>query len=259
MENLILIATLFTLMVVERVPFLRFSRSRLFRPLFVTDIFYFLTGGVALGLLLRAQAIHWVDAAGILPLASFALPFPLVVVFAIVLYDCGAYISHLLLHRFDVLWELHKVHHSSRMLDWLATFRAHALEHALRHLASPVFLILLGFPLKAVGIAGAVHSAWAAFVHANVRLNLSVLELLFITPHLHRLHHASGTSERNLGTIFSLWDRLRGTLVTAVSTLPEPIGVPGEIDTYPQDWFSQFVEPLRRICPQTLSYRSAEK
>lgn len=247
MESLVLIVTLLTLSVVERTPLFRFTRSSFFRPFFATDVTYLLTGGVVLGLVLRNQAAHWVGTAQGPVLEFEVIPRPLLVVIAIVLYDLGAYASHLFLHRFPLLWELHKVHHSSRTLDWLATFRAHIVEHALRHLLSPVLLILLGVPIEVVGIAGAVYAAWAAVNHANVGVNLRFLEALFITPRLHRLHHVPDTSERNLGTIFSLWDRLRGTLLTVATARQEPLGVPGEVETYPQSWLPQFVEPPRRL------------
>jgi lathosterol oxidase len=247
MESLALLATLLALSVVERTPLFRFTRSFFFRPFFATDVTYLLTGGVVLGLMLRNQAAQWVDATPGAGLEFDTIPRPLLVVIAIVFYDLGAYASHLLLHRFPMLWALHKVHHSSRALDWLATFRAHIMEHALRHLASPVLLILLGIPIEVVGIAGAVYTAWAAINHANVRVNLWFLEALFITPRLHRLHHVPDTSERNLGTIFSLWDRLRGTLLTTATARQELLGVPGEVETYPQSWLLQLVEPPRRL------------
>lgn len=245
METLIQIAAVVTLVAVERVPALRFERLRFFRPFVATDVVYLVTGGIGLGFVLRAQASHW-SALGRPTVQSSPIPFPLLVVLATVLYDLGNYISHVLCHRIDALWMLHKVHHSSRRLDWLATFRGHILEHTLRHLASAVLLILLGFPIAAVGIAGAIYAAWAAFGHANVRLNLRFLEPVLITPRLHRLHHVADTGERNLGTIFSLWDRLRGNLISDAAARLEPIGVPNEIETYPQSWLPQLVEPLRR-------------
>ena len=164
---------------------------------------------------------------------------------AVVLYDFGGYASHRLLHRFEWAWRVHKVHHSSRSLDWLATFRAHVLEHTLRHLASPVVLILLGFPAFAVAIAGVVYASFAAAGHSNLRVDLSSLEPLFVTPRLHRLHHVPATSEKNFGTIFSLWDRLARTLVTSERGGLEPLGVAGEVETYPQTWWRQLVEPFR--------------
>lgn len=244
MENLLLIITLAALVGVERVPSLRFTQARVLRPFFATDLLYFGTG-VALAFAMRDHATRWVGHMGMPALES--LPFLVSTVLATVLYDLGAYVSHVLLHASDALWAVHKVHHSSRMLDWLATFRGHIIEHTLRHLASPVLLILIGFPLPAVGSAAAVYGAWAAFIHANIRLDLRRLEPVFITPRLHRLHHVPETSAYNLGTILSLWDRVRGTLVTDPAARLEPIGVPGAVETYPQRWLPQLVEPLRSL------------
>jgi sterol desaturase/sphingolipid hydroxylase (fatty acid hydroxylase superfamily) len=96
-----------------------------------------------------------------------------------------------------------------------------------------------------VAIASAVHAGWAAFGHSNFGRGLRFLEPVLITPRLHRLHHVPATSETNLGSIFSIWDRLRGTLTLDPNAPLEPLGVAGEIDTYPQTWAGQFVEPMR--------------
>lgn len=100
------------------------------------------------------------------------------------------------------------------------------------HRMAPL-LLLAGFSPFTVGTATALYAGWAAFGHSNVRLDLRVLEPVFITPRLHRLHHVPATTERNFGTIFSIWDRLAGTLATKAPSGVEPIGVPGEIDSYP--------------------------
>lgn len=231
----------------ERRPRWRYEALPILRAFVASDLFYLLTGGLLLSFVMRAQATPWVGilgdgAAALLPGA----PFPLVVGAAIVLHDFGGYVSHRMLHRFDSLWELHKVHHSSRSLDWLATFRAHILEHVLRNLLSPVLLILLGFPVAAVGLAGAVHAVSSMLGHANLRIRLCWLEPLLITPRLHRIHHVPASSETNFASMFTIWDRLFGTLETSPSAALAPIGVPDEIDTYPQGWWPQLREPFRR-------------
>src|SRR5262245_28511808 len=243
--NLWLAFALLGIAVAERLPRLRFEPSRLLRRCFATDLFYLATGAVGLGVALRHAGLGLAAAFGIGAAPLAALPAPLAVALATLLYDLGAYATHLLLHRIDWLWRFHAVHHSSRTLDWLATFRAHAVEHALRHLASPVALLLLGFPVGVVAAASAIYAAWAALNHANLRLELRWLEPVFVTPRLHRLHHVPGTSGANLGTIFSLWDRMRGSLVADPDAAQRPLGVPGEIDTYPQSWLEQLVEPFR--------------
>jgi len=244
--NILLACTLAAIALAERSPRLRFERSPFLRGGFGTDFFYLATGAVALGLAVRHAVARLAEgSAGAAPAPS-ALSAPLAIGLAIVLYDLGAYAAHLLLHRIEALWRLHEVHHSSPTLDWIATFRAHPGEHALRHLVSPALLLLVGFPVSCVAVATAIYTAWAAFAHANLRIGLRCLEPLLITPRLHRLHHVPGTSGQNLGTIFSFWDRMRGTLVTDPAAPLAPLGVPGREASYPQAWLAQLVEPFRR-------------
>ena len=139
------------------------------------------------------------------------------------------------------------IHHSSPTLDWLATFRSHLVEQALRRLVAPLLLILAGVPVDVAGSAAAIFVAWAILNHANLRLPLGALEPLLITPRLHRLHHLPATTERNLGTMLTLWDRLRGTLVAAEPARPYAFGMPGEHASYPEGWWRQLVEPVRRL------------
>jgi sterol desaturase/sphingolipid hydroxylase (fatty acid hydroxylase superfamily) len=246
METAILIASLGAIALAERRPSLRYRRSRFLRRHFATDLVYLATGAIALGLAMRGAAERVAGSVGAPSLVSAALPPALVVGLAVVLHDLGSYLSHWLLHRGEFAWRLHQVHHSSRHLDWLATFRGHVLEHALRNLLSPVALLLAGFPPYAVAGSTAIYAAWAAFNHSNLRLAPSRLELLLITPRLHRLHHVPATSGCNLGTIFSTWDRLRGTLVVDADAASEPLGVPGAVASYPQSWLPQLVAPFRR-------------
>ena len=259
MDLLFFGVALVTLIIAERIPRLQFQPSSLVRPFFLSDLFYLATGGVLLSLVMRAQAVPW---AGVfnegVRRALADAPFAMTVPIALILYDLGAYVTHILLHRVNMLWELHKVHHSSRTLDWLATFRAHILEHALRHLLSPVLLILLGFPLAAVGIASGVLAAWAALVHSNLDVSWRWLEPILMTPRLHRLHHVPATSARNLGVFFSVWDQLHGTLETNPTASLQPTGVPGAVDTYPQTWPRQLVEPfIRRTEHEKETYKAA--
>jgi len=245
MDITLFFGSLAVLIVGERAARVRFARLPLLRPHVATDLVYLATGAVALALLIRDALFRLTGVTGVLLPASSALPAPVSLLLAIVLYDLAAYATHLLLHRSERLWRFHKVHHSSPVLDWLATFRAHFVEHALRHVASSGLLITLGFPLWSVAAAAAVNGVWAAFVHANLRLDLGSIEFVFITPRLHRLHHVASSGERNLGTLFSLWDRWRGNLLSASDVPLDPLGVPGEIETYPQSWLRQMVEPFR--------------
>ncbi len=47
-------------------------------------------------------------------------------------FDFVSFLVHGQLHRSEVLWSFHKVHHSSLEFDGLATTRAHLLENLVR-------------------------------------------------------------------------------------------------------------------------------
>jgi hypothetical protein len=52
--------------------------------------------------------------------------------------------------------------------------------------------------------------------------------------------------------MLTVWDRLRGTLISAEPAAHQ-FGVPGELDSYPQDWLRQLVEPLGVLRLRTAS------
>ncbi len=231
----------------ERVPGLQFRKSRLLRPSFLTDVGWYASAvllTLAFGPTSQGLA-RVVEAAGIPTLASANLSLWVLVPLAVALYDLLTFISHRVLHRVGWLWGVHKVHHSSRVLDWLATTRAHASEHLFRGLPAQLVLFAIGFPVEAVALGISVYAAFATLNHSSLRLDLRFLEGVFVTPRLHRLHHVPETTDRNFAAVFSFWDRIAGTLVVKDTAPDEPLGVPGEVDSYPQVWWRQLVEPLR--------------
>ena len=246
----------------ERFPSLRFRPSRLFRRDVASDVVYLLTGFVAGG----SAALSFVTVGsdfvgmsfGVPRLSSLDLPLWATVPAALVVLDLGNYVAHSLLHRYDALWEFHKVHHSIETLDWLATFRSHLVEQTLRRLVAPLLLVLAGFPPDAVALAGGVFLAWAVVNHSNLDLKLGFVELLVVTPRLHRLHHVPETDGRNFGTVFTVWDRLRGTLLVRETPPDVEFGFAGQ-GSYPQGWLHQLLEPFKAIARSTVngSYRRA--
>ncbi|MEW6209554.1 MAG: hypothetical protein AB1631_14390 [Acidobacteriota bacterium] len=79
----------------------------------------------------------------------------------------------------------------------------------------------------------------------NLKIDLRFLESILITPRLHRIHHLYKTSERNLGTVFTFRDRIRGTLVRIDIDESSAFGN-GEA-AYPQSRGAQPIEPVRGI------------
>ncbi len=250
MRLLILLSAIVLSIAIERSARFRFRDARFFRDYFTTDVVYLFSAVLlALGLAntFLAPLTAWFESAVVYPrLFDLDLPLWALVLLAVAAVDLGEFLTHYLLHRSDTLWEIHKIHHSSIVVDWLATFRSHFLEQILRNAVPPAALLLVGFPLDATLLAYGIYSAFAVFNHSNTRIPLGPLETLFITPRLHQMHHSSDkTSQMNFGTVFSVWDRMMGTL----ATVPDPgmrYGVPGEVNSYPQHWSKQHFEPFRR-------------
>jgi lathosterol oxidase len=237
----------------ERLAGLRYRRAPLFRAFFASDAFYLLTGfvaGTSLATAYVASASAALGALGVPRLAALDPPLWVGAAVSVVALDLGNYLAHWLMHRYDALWEIHKVHHSSRTLDWLATFRSHLLEQALRRVLAPLGLIVVGVPIEAVIVGASVFNAWAMLIHSNLGVDLRALEPVLVTPRLHRVHHDPATTHRNFGTFLTLWDRLlRDRFVTRDVASGVTFGVPEEVETYPQGWWPQLREPLRRVGP----------
>ena len=247
--NIVVLAGLLVLIVLERLGPLRRLSLPVFRPSFAGDLAW-----LAIGLLLSSAAMTYfswgsnlLGSWGIPRLATASVPLWMTSLLALVLLDVGNYASHLLMHRFGPLWEFHKIHHSVPTLDWLAAFRFHAVEIVLRRLVTPLLLIAVGVPLKAVALAAAALQLWGMLTHSNLGVDLRFLEPVLITPRLHQLHHTPSSSETNLGTLLSIWDRLLGRLETRSVPADAELGVPGESRTYPQGFFRQLAEPFRRM------------
>ncbi|MFT7235069.1 MAG: sterol desaturase/sphingolipid hydroxylase (fatty acid hydroxylase superfamily) [Methylophagaceae bacterium] len=144
------------------------------------------------------------------------LPLWLSVVVALVLFDLALYGQHLLLHRWPLLWRLHKVHHTDLDFDVTTAVRFHPVEILLSLIYKVVVISLLGPPALAVLIFELILSTSALFNHSNIGLPVTWdrrIRWLLVTPDMHRIHHSTVQQETdsNFGFSISLWDRLFGT------------------------------------------------
>jgi len=231
----------------ELVPAIQHSPGPFRRPWFATDVAWYLVATVAAGVstfVFRPLLVHLVvpGVAG----AYAALPGVARFLFAVVIFDAVAFAVHKGMHRSNTLWRVHKVHHSSRRLDFLATTRTHAFELMIRNVPAQVSLFALGVPATLVASVVLVYGAFAVVGHSNLRLDLERLEWLFITPRIHRVHHVPATSRTNFATIFSIWDRATRHLVRTDTPPDAVLGVPGEIESFPQSFLPAFREPARQ-------------
>lgn len=137
---------------------------------------------------------------------------PLAWVAITLLVDLAFYWSHRAMHRINLLWTVHAVHHQSEQLNLLVALRIGWFSM----FASWLFylpLAFVGVTLEMALLARAISSAYQFWLHTQLVGRLGPLEYIFVTPSHHRVHHATNPAylDKNYGGIFILWDRLFGT------------------------------------------------
>lgn len=152
-------------------------------------------------------------------------------VLAFLLGDFGYYLNHRAGHRFGLLWTIHGVHHQCDSLDFTVAMR-HPWLSDLSAIPFYAALPLAGVPPGHFFLAISVISFYAFFVHTRV-YDFPSLGFL-VTPGSHIAHHAKNPRYmgKNLGAMFSLWDRLFGTFVVVDPAEPPVLGTPDGYRTH---------------------------
>lgn len=201
--------------------------------------------------LVAAFAAWWADTLGLGLLPALHAPLWLAFPVAFIALDLMGWLLHHAMHRFGGLWRVHQVHHSDLRFDAALAFRFHPGEAALVALTSSFVVVTLGLPVEAVlasSLLGALHNV---FVHANASLGMRLeraVRTVFVTPDLHRVHHAADLSDamHNYGIVFSWWDRLFRTWRTPLGSGPRIFGIDTERDAARLSLPRLLLMPLRR-------------
>jgi len=160
---------------------------------------------------------------------------------AIVICDFLGYWCHRLFHT-RWLWPSHSIHHSDTQLSWLTLLRSHPFDR-FGTLIDLLGMILLGLPDWAVITAVLVRHYYGHIIHADLPWTLGRFNLIFISPAMHRWHHAlefRGAGV-NYATVFSVFDRAFGTFY-APGPCHEPTGIH---DTIAPGLIGQYLHPVR--------------
>jgi len=157
-----------------------------------------------------------------------AIPnFTLKAVLSCFILDIFLYYWHMLCHKLDYLWMFHKVHHNDSNINVSTAFRLHFLELFVTNVFKTILIITAGIDQIVVIFHEILTTLFVLFHHSNISFKgEKYLSQLFITPYLHRTHHSAERIEHdsNYGAVFSIWDRLCGTLL---HTNSKTIGIKG--------------------------------
>ena len=158
------------------------------------------------------------------------VPYWAKIIVTVVFLDFMLYVWHLLNHEVHLLWRFHRVHHSDLNMDVSTANRFHIGELAMSALIRIGLIFFLGADLFGVMLYEILIVATAQFHHSSLKIPSwfeDIYWVLFVPPSMHRIHHSVVIKERNTnyGTIFSIWDRLLGTLLRDVNQERIRIGV----------------------------------
>jgi sterol desaturase/sphingolipid hydroxylase (fatty acid hydroxylase superfamily) len=157
------------------------------------------------------------------------------VILALVFLDLiGAYLVHFLEHKIKFMWQFHVIHHTDAYVDTTTANRHHPGESVFRAVFTALAILVTGAPIGIVMLYQTASALLSQFNHANIVLPKwadNILGWVIITPNIHRVHHhyKQPLTDSNYGNIFSIWDRLFGTL----KKVKHPNEIHFGVDTYP--------------------------
>ncbi len=155
----------------------------------------------------------------------------------------------MLLHKTDLLWRFHNVHHSDLDMDLSTAWRFHIGENFASVPYRSAAVALLGVPAPLVLFYEVIFEGCTAFQHANIRLPYRAekqLNRVLVTPRMHGIHHSIVARETNsnFSVIFSWWDRLHQSLCLHVPQNEITIGVPSYRNAAEQSPKQLFLMPF---------------
>jgi sterol desaturase/sphingolipid hydroxylase (fatty acid hydroxylase superfamily) len=156
---------------------------------------------------------------------------------------CG-YAAHRAAHQVPLLWRFHKVHHTIKEMDWLASAHLHPLDSVWSRSCVVLPLFALGFSRATFGGFLAFTTLQAIFIHANVKLTFGPLRWVVATPEFHHWHHANVPEayNTNFAGEFPWVDALFGTLHLPKGRRPAAYGIAEE---QPAGYLRQLAWPFR--------------
>ena len=160
-----------------------------------------------------------------------------------VILDFVQWFTHVLLHRYEVLWNFHKVHHSVKEMGFAAHLRYHWMENVL-YKPLKVFgvMILGGFEPEQAYIVHFAAITIGHLNHSNIKLTYGPFKYIFNNPVMHLYHHAytipKGKNGVNYGISLSVWDYIFKTNYIPEDSGTIEIGFEGD-DQFPKDFIGQ--------------------
>jgi sterol desaturase/sphingolipid hydroxylase (fatty acid hydroxylase superfamily) len=169
-------------------------------------------------------------------------------VFFVVL-DFIQWFTHVLLHKYPLLWQFHKVHHSVEQMGFAAHLRYHWMENVIYSPMKYMVMMLIGnFSPEDAYLVYYLSIAIGHLNHANIALDYGPLKYILNNPKMHIWHHAkelpaSHPYGMNFGISLSIWDYIFRKAYIPSSGRDIVLGFEDDKD-FPQDFIHQNLYPF---------------
>jgi len=178
------------------------------------------------------------------------LPFWIQVVLALTIIDFFLFLVHWQSHRYEWLWKLHAIHHSSERLYFLNGEKRHALHQILEGSPGIILCLVIGTPQSVVVAALAILAINMMMQHTNLNYKAGILKKFFCVAELHRWHHRADYKDAqvNYGAWLTVWDHAFRTAYDNPKIYhTEGIGEIGikEEPNFPKSYWKQLLYPFK--------------
>lgn len=148
--------------------------------------------------------------------------------YVLMITDFLGWVYHYASHKVPSLWELHKLHHSAKVLTPFTTFRDHpllslmvrALNYMILGVVFAITRYVLNVPVSEYIFYGmnifafSINLFGGLLTHSNIKLQWpKPLAMLVVSPHNHQVHHSDQEVhyDKNFGFWLAIWDVMFGT------------------------------------------------
>lgn len=125
--------------------------------------------------------------------------------------DFLLFVLHFCMHRFEFMWKVHKLHHSSKEVSLTSAFRNGYGEDLFMLIAIMVPFHLLKFDHEVIRSCFTVFAFHGYFLHSNINVRMPSFLKFIGCPHFHQWHHEIKIlipGGQNFGATFTIWDRI---------------------------------------------------
>ena len=195
-------------------------------------------------------------------------------IFLLLLWDFAATYAHYLKHRVPILWELHKVHHSAEVMTPVTALRRHPFEALFSSVVIAVvmgigigiWVLVLGQNVMPYYAFGTLIGIWIWRLagynlrHSHIWISYGDFwNRIFISPAQHQVHHSKSPAhyDKNFGHIFSIWDKLFGTLYLPKFEERMEFGISDAEAREYRSLFGLYVTPILKIGRRLKPHRRA--